>query len=184
MAERVPKAGVVAARESHSPAAQAAGEADLAILFPDNVIEIAGRRVVIREYRFGESMDVLRIAAPLIQSIAESAEEVPPTWASVRPHLHQHKDIVLQISALAGDVEPEWLADLTRAQGELYQQVWFSVNCRFFMQEVALLMVEHQRRLRLSGGQTSSSPLLVPDSETPPSSSGSPNASWSSSTSE
>ncbi len=177
MAERVPKVGAIAAQDSHSPAAQAAGEADLAILFPDNVIEIAGRRVVIREYRFGESMDVLRIAAPLIQDIAASAEEVPPTWASVRPHLHKHKDMVLQISALAGDVEPEWLADLARAEGELYQQVWFSVNCRFFMQEVALLMVARQRQLKLSGGRTSSSPLPAPGSETLPGSPSTPNAS-------
>lgn len=177
MAERVPKAGAALAQESDLPAAQAAGEADLAVLFPDNVIEIAGRRLVIREYRFGESMDVLRVAAPLIQSIAASAEDVPPTWASVRPHLHEHKEIVLQISALAGDVDAKWLADLSRAEGELYQQVWFSVNCRFFMQEVALVMVERHRRLKLSGGRTSSSLSPGADLETVAGSSSTPSAS-------
>lgn len=174
MARRAPEQGSGPAARTPGPAAKAAGSDDLAVMYPDTTLTLAGRSVVVREYRFDESCDVLAAAVPLIADIADLAEGESLTWGRVKRRLYAQRRLVLPLAALAGDVECAWLEALPAALGEQYLQAWWAVNGHFFVAEAAVLMVERQEQRKTFAGRTSSSSSPLPASAHPNASAGTP----------
>lgn len=161
MATRLPDTSA-AAPAPPPAAAPAADEAE--VLFPDAPLLIAGRQLLVREYRYGESLEVAALAAPLIADIAQTVAGGALRYDLVRPLFGRHRALVLQLVARAADVEPAWVAGLSRAQGELLVNTWFSVNSGFFVHEAAVILLERHRQAGASAGPTSSSASAAPAS--------------------
>jgi len=116
MATRLPDEG--AATAPTPPATEPAASA-ASVLFPDVPLVVNGRELLVREYTFGESLEVSILAAPLIADIARSIATGALRYDRVRPLLARHRDIVLVLVSRSAGVEPEGSAGVPRAQGEL-----------------------------------------------------------------
>lgn len=156
MATRLPDTSATPASSTPPPVSPPAAD-DVAILMPDVPLVIAGRSLVVREYRFGESLEVASLGAPLIADIAHTIADTAPRYDQVRPLFARHRSLVLQLVARAADVDAAWVAGLGRAEGELLVNTWFTVNCGFFVHEAAVLALEARRHEAASAGHTSSS---------------------------
>jgi len=174
MATRLPDPGNNAAASAPPPAAAPAAD-EVAILMPDVPLVVGGRSLVVREYRFGESLEVSAMAAPLIADIARAIADAVPRYDQVRPLFAGHRELVLALVARAADVEPGWVAQLGRAEGELLVNTWFTVNCGFFVHEAAVLALDARRHEAAPAGHRSSSPSPAPASADSTSSGGTPN---------
>src|SRR5690606_31130634 len=115
MATRLPDPADASATPATPPASQPAVD-ELSVLLPDMPLVIAGRPLVVREYRFGESLEVAVLAAPLIADIAATIATAAPRYDQVRPLFARHRALVMQLVAKSADVEPQWIASLGRAE--------------------------------------------------------------------
>ena len=176
MATRLPDPADASATPATPPASQPAVD-ELSVLLPDMPLVIAGRSLVVREYRFGESLEVAVLAAPLIADIAATIATTAPRYDQVRPLFARHRALVMQLVAKSADVEPEWIASLGRAEGELLVNTWFTVNCGFFVHEAGVLTLEAQRHAAAQAGVSSSPPSLQPGTAESSSSAATPSAS-------
>lgn len=174
MATRLPDEG--AATAATPPATEPEASA-AAVLFPDVPLVVNGRELLVREYTFGESLEVSILAAPLIADIARTIANGALRYDRVRPLLARHRDIVLVLVSRSAGVEPEWIAGLPRAQGELLVNTWFTVNCGFFVHEAATQLLDLRAAATASTGQTSSSASPAPASEISSGSADTPNGS-------
>lgn len=163
MAERVAK---------KTPAAEP-GADDLEILHPEREVTIAGRRLVVREYGFIEGLRLLPLADPLIEDLRAHLEDGQP-WGvqAVHAMLGRHAEAVVQLVAMAADVEPEWIDSLDQDAGTALMFWWWTVNGPFYMRcatdrAKAAMVLKAQR-----AGRTSTPPSSPPATETPPPSAG------------
>lgn len=62
----------------------ATGAEDLSVIHPDRTIIIAGRDVVMREYGFFESLELLPLLEPILVDLEEQAKAGHPGRASRR----------------------------------------------------------------------------------------------------
>jgi hypothetical protein len=121
------------------PAAEPASAAeDLQALQPDATLTIAGRAITIREYGLWEGLRVAALAKALIADMYDIAANGDLTYTAARHLFGKHQDVVIEISALAANVEPEWVATLKAADGELFLSTWLVVNGSFFGRELAV----------------------------------------------
>lgn len=148
MARKVEKK-TVAAAEPRSAAD------DLSALNPDVTLEIAGRKLTIREYPYFEGLEVAAIATGFLADIYEQCADGSLTYPRVRGLFAKHRDTVVSIAAQSANVEPEWVRGLGRQDAEYFMSTWFAVNVHFFVHE---LVVEIQvRGQRLAGARSTGS---------------------------
>lgn len=166
-------------KKKQEPAADAPSAAeDLQALQPDASIEIAGRRLTVREYGLWEGLRVAERAKHLIADMYDIAAAGGLTYVTARHLFGKHQDVVAEISALAADVEPEWVVGLKSADGELFLSTWFVVNGSFFGRELAVVgQVARLARATASRSIASSFDLPAPDSATLTDSDAAPSAS-------
>jgi len=139
------------------------GGDDLAILFPERTVTVAGRTVVMREYTFIESMQLHALITPLIEGmVGILLADALPYDDALRPIFGEHADDVVTLIAKAADQPREWVASLGDEEGNQLRLLWWSVNGDFFGRRVRESIVLHQ--LRVSAGQTSSSSSPAPAS--------------------
>lgn len=106
------------------PAAKdAAG--DMAVLQPDRRIPIAGREIVMREYGFFESLELLPLLEPILVDLEDQAKAGAPWpgFESVPPFLGNHSQVLVHLIAKAASIDLEWMRSLTSDQG--YELVWW-----------------------------------------------------------
>ena len=123
------------ARRPEQPAAPAADAGDaLEILHPERTATIAGREIRVREYGFVESMRLHGLIQPILDDlrILVTARGVP-NLDDVIGVLAHHYEAIVQLLARAADVEPEWVAGLSSAEGELLLYLWWGVNGPFWL---------------------------------------------------
>jgi hypothetical protein len=167
-----------------TPQAPAAAEPDsaasgLSALKPDITLEIAGRKVTIREYGFFEGLEVANQAAGFVADMHAQCVDGSLNYSKVRRLFGVHQAEVIAIAAQAGDVEPEWLRGLTPKDGEYYMSTWFAVNCGFFVHELVVegqvqAQAQRQRSAPPSTGLASSPASPPPGSATSTASDASP----------
>ncbi len=160
MARKVIKPAPVAAEPSSAAA-------DLSALQPDITHTIAGRKVTIREYGFFEGLQVADTAAAFIADMHQQCADGTLTYSRIRRLFGKHQAAVVEIAALSGGVEAEWLLSLSPSDAELFLSTWFAVNSGFFMHELVVEMqVQHHRPAATSTGLASSPGSQAPGSAT------------------
>lgn len=143
------------------PAAdKAAG--DLSVLQPDRHVTVAGRVVVMREYGFFDSLELLPLLEPILVDLEDQAKAGAPwpEFNSVPSFLGNHANVLVHLIAKSASVEMEWMRSLNAEQGYELVWWWWIVNgpfCKRCAEKrlVTAQVMERQAR-QLVAGQTQS----------------------------
>ena len=174
MARKVKPAASSTTAAGPDPAAE-----ELAIMRPELRLTIAGREIVMREYDFFESMEIVYEDPDFLEGCLQAftADDGRDPWESMRPLFGKHRAFCKRAAALAAGVEVEWIASLANPRDvDTLMSAWWSVNGSFFVHEVAVKL--RGRRARAASAGPKSSPASPPtDSATPTASAATPPAS-------
>jgi len=129
------------------------GEDDLAILYPERELDIAGVHVVIREYGGVEGMRLAPHVQPLVDAIADViAPGQELGFAMLRQAFAQHEDHVVALMAIACDRDPAWVGELSDSDFDDLLTLWYGVNAAFFVRRVVKeVMVRRSAAIALAG---------------------------------
>ena len=161
------------------PKAKKAPGADLDVLYPNREALIAGRKIVLREYGFVEGLRLRPLTRPFADDLyTVFGKGTPPGYEEVLDIIGRHADTVLELAAIAADVEVEWVRKLSSADGDLLLLLWWGANSPFFIQNLLRRVGIEQEVARLQNlaGATSTPPSL-PTTTTSNSSADTPSAS-------
>ena len=159
------------ARRPGKPAVPAADAGDaLEILHPERTATIAGREITVREYGFVESMRLHVLIQPILDDLrALVVAGGVPNLDDVLSMLAHHDEAIVQLLARAADVEPEWVAGLSSADGELLLYLWWGVNGPFWLGGVVRRIAAERIAARIAmspDGETSTPPSSPPGTAT------------------
>jgi len=130
---------------------------DLAILFPERHVTVAGVDITMREYGFAESLQHAGLIAKLTDAIAAVALRRDfHDLDSLREAFGACHAEVRELIAIACDQPLDWVSGLKAAEGEVLMALWWDVNTDFFLRRV--LQSVRLRKLREVAGLTSSAP--------------------------
>lgn len=154
------------------PKAKKAPGADLDVLHPNREAHIAGRKIVLREYGFVEGLRLRPLIRPFTDDLYTVFRQgTSPGYEEILDIIGRHADTVLELAAVAADVEVEWVRKLSSADGDLLLLLWWGANSPFFIQNLLRRVGIEQEAARLQNraGATSTPPSL-PTTTTPSSS--------------
>lgn len=146
------------------------GADDLNVLAPDVELEVAGRKLTVREYTFLSGMRVRRKAKALIDDLETFVKDGAAVDAGEEDHvdlLAKHFELVreLMLDSIEG-ADADYLDALSEADGKTLLLTWWNVCGRFFVRVVGARLHDRlvaQFRRRASAGPTSSAPSASPD---------------------
>ncbi|MFU8924897.1 DUF6631 family protein [Acinetobacter puyangensis] len=136
------------------PAAQAAE--DLATIFPETTITIAGETITVNEYTFMKWVQLKSLHKDFIQALSELVAQ-SGEGVLVDDLFEFFEDHSTDLSSFLSDSigkDWEWLEPLTDADMTVLLMSWWQVNKHFFLRAIHRNM-RHQAKQ--SAGQTSSS---------------------------
>lgn len=150
------------------PKTKKATGADLDVLHPNREATIAGRKVVLREYGFIEGLRLRPLIRPFTDDLyALYRNGPPPGYEEILDIIGRHADTVIELAAVAADVEVGWARKLSSADGDLLLLLWWGANSHFFIQNLLrrLGIEQEVERLKHLAGATST-PLSSPTTTT------------------
>ncbi|MGH8037005.1 MAG: DUF6631 family protein [Stenotrophomonas sp.] len=157
-------------RTKKSGAPKSGAPDDLDVLHPERSTVIDGREVTVREYGFIEGARLAPKIKPLTDDlhvlIADAA--TPPGFDAISEVLASHIDNVLELIAIAADVEPEWVAGLSDQDGDFLAMLWWQANANFFIRRVLRKAAQESVARSLAGGMSTQSSSEPDTDETPP----------------
>lgn len=150
------------------------GADDLDVLSPDIELELAGRTVTVREYRFIGGLRARAKAKPLIDDLEKFVANGNAVEAGVEDYvelLATHDALVreLMLDSIDG-ADADFIDGLSETDGEALLLTWWGVCGRFFVRVVAARLRDRllaQARRAVSAGPTSSQPSALPDTAPP-----------------
>lgn len=154
------------AQPKHDP-----GVEDLNVLLPDVPLELAGRKLTVREYRFIDGLRVRLKAKPLIDDLETLAKDGAAADAGIEDYIDlmaKHDVLVRELMAESIDgADADFIDGLSADDGYALLITWWGVAGRFFVRVVAgrlrdRLLVELRRNAG-SAGPTSSASSPLPD---------------------
>lgn len=108
------------------------GADDLQVLHPERSATIAGRTVVVREYGFIEGLRLRGLLQPLVEDLhAHIAAGGSPEQEHLMLLFGAHADRIQQLIAIAADVDSDWVASLSQADGYHLLSLWWGANNPF-----------------------------------------------------
>lgn len=144
--------------------------AELETLFPDRDVSVrdpdTGEAVqlTVREFRFREGLEAQVLARPLVEQLADVADD-PATIdaATVADALGEHAGLYVELIARACGRDAAWLGRLADVDGDALSMAMWEVNAGFFMRRVVSLLAARKRRASASPSGASSTPSSGPD---------------------
>lgn len=149
-------------------------EQDPALLFDEQTLEIAGERIVVREYRYLQGLRAAAIARPLLEGLRALIEDLAGPEALAPEALDaligEHHETWLALIALCIDRPVEWVAALPDAEGQRLGLAFWAANAGFFMRRlvVARAVREGLRSPSPKSSTSSSAPATEPTTTTSP----------------
>lgn len=140
------------------------GRDDLAILYPEREAEIAGEKIVMREYGFLEGIRLAPHVQPLVDAIANvmaPGHELGMTM--LRQAFAQNEDHVVALMAAACDRDPAWVRGLSDAAGDDLLTLWYAVNSAFFVRRVVKEVAVRRSAAAALAGRLSTQPSSPTD---------------------
>jgi len=137
----------------------AADEID--ILHPERCATIAGRKIVVREYGFIEGMRLRPLMQPFLDDLFLAMQAgQPANYQQALDIIAAHIDTVVELAAVAADVELAWVQSLPDRDGQHLLMLWWGANYPFFMQRnLSRLQIElREAALAQSDGEKSTPP--------------------------
>jgi len=112
---------------------------DAAILFSDETLEVGGRTVEVREFRYLDGMTAAARARPLLEAMqAAMADGDDITPARLDQIIGDHAATWLLLIAMATREDAEWIASLPDAEGLALSLAFWRVNGPFFVRRLVL----------------------------------------------
>ncbi len=148
-------------RPQSAPESTAGGGDDLDVLHPERVVQIGGRKLVVREYGGVEWLRLLPMTRPMVEAIAAQLEAcTTPTYDDALQVLSAHTDSLLPLVAQAADIDLSEFGAISPGEIELLLMTWWGVNGRFFIDRAAnrVAVARAERRLVQLAGASSTPP--------------------------
>lgn len=150
------------------------GADDLEVISPDVELELGGRKVTVREYRFRSGFHAVAKAKPLIDDLEKFVADGDAADAGVQDYvelLAKHDALVLDLMLDSVDgADADFIDGLSKADGDALLLTWWGVCGRFFVQVVSARLRDRllsQARRVASAGPTSSTPSVQQDTAQP-----------------
>ncbi|MFT0531602.1 DUF6631 family protein [Castellaniella hirudinis] len=105
---------------------------DLDILHPERTETIGGRQVTVREFTFVEGLRANALAKPFIDDLVKVFSKGEPDYETVLAVIGAHDAVVIEMVAMATDVDADWVRALPPEDGELLLAMWWGANAGFF----------------------------------------------------
>lgn len=110
------------------------GPQELSVLFPDRDLTLAGETVAVRAFRFGESLRIRRLAAPIIEALSRAVRgEGDFDGEGFMAALYEHAEVLLELLSLATGKRRDWIEALPQADGEELVLAFWEANEDFFV---------------------------------------------------
>lgn len=145
---------------------------DMYVLQPDVVLEVAGRKLTIGEYRLFDGMTARAKGAPLVDDLEAMAKEETAADAGIEAYLDllsRHRELTRELvllSVLEEDRDVEFIDSLKGPDAERLLMTWWGACSRFFWRAVVGRTRDRTmaklRKQATQAGQTSSTPLPAP----------------------
>lgn len=137
---------------------------DLEILHPERELRIQGALIQVREYGFVEGLKIRPIAQPFIDSLGALFKSGNLTTETVIDTVAEHLDAVLELVAIAADVDREWIEQLNDADGQALLMTWWGVNGPFFVRALQTRAITELLEAQRKAGQASAGQTSTPTS--------------------
>lgn len=158
------------------------GRDDVAIMYPDRTLTVAGREITLREYGFVDGLLLRARTASFVaalETVFRTGEGLIDDCLAV---VGEHYDVMCDAIAQSAGVDVAWVKGLRGDDAEALQVTWWEVCGPFFLHQILRRRDERERREKLLAGRASSSSSPAPVSAPPSSSADTPPASSDSST--
>jgi hypothetical protein len=142
------------------------GADDLQILHPTLTATIAGREITVREYGFVEGLRVYALEQPLLDALYAHCKDGLPELEEILGILAVHHEQLVPLMAMAADVEPDWIAGLSRADGHTLMLLWWTANAPFYVPRVFNRMLAEKAAAAARAGQISTQSSSPADTAT------------------
>jgi Family of unknown function (DUF6631) len=113
-------------------------ENELEILHPDQEIELAGEKITVREFRFGESLKLTPKVQPMIAAMSDSLTDKDAASETLVVMAGDYSDLFLELIEVSTGKSREWIEALTDADGMTLLSAFWQVNRPFFMRRLLL----------------------------------------------
>lgn len=147
---------------------------DLSVLMPDVPLELAGRKLLVREYRFIDGMRARVKAKPFIEDLETLVKDGAAADAGIEDYIDlmaKHDALVRELMAESIDgADADFIDGLNADDGYALLITWWGVAGRFFVRVVAGRLRDRllaELRRAASAGPTSSPSSPVPDTAPP-----------------
>lgn len=122
------------------------------ILHPDETLQVMGhtlrvahietpaREVRVREFTFGQELELESVAAPIIESMGELTDSNPEAldWNGLIAAAAKHPQALKQMIAVSTGLSPEELDGMKAREGRMVTIVFFKVNWDFFLDRLVV----------------------------------------------
>lgn len=112
---------------------------DAEILFPDETIEVGGKSVTVREFRYVEGLKAAAIARPFLaglRAFISEREEIDPE--SLDALIGVHSDVWVQLISISTREPIDWLVNLSDEDGLELSMTFWRVNASFFTRRLVM----------------------------------------------
>lgn len=158
-----------------TPAAVTAveGADDLQVLNPKQVLIIGGRELTVREYGFVEGLRLRSQIQPLLNDLHALIVDERLGLEPILGVLADHHERVVELMAIAADVDISWIETLGQKDGKALMLAWWNLNGPFWLSEVVdRVVADRVVAARRQHAGVTSTPSSSPPGTEPPSSSG------------
>lgn len=154
---------------------------DLYVLMPEVELELAGRKLTVREFTLWQSMQARGKAAALVDDLQRLVDDGAAADAGIEAYLDllaRHFPVVRTLMAESIDgADADFIDGLSSLDGERLLTTWWTVTGRFFWRAVVarlrdrtLLSLRREAAKAASAGRTSLPSSAAPDTAAPASS--------------
>lgn len=112
-------------------------EKDAEILFPERELTINDEKIIVNEINFTQGLGFGALINPMTKALAELfSDKEDPEFEDITEVFAAHKDVVLQLMAVATGKDIDWIEKLGDADGQALMTVFWVVNSDFFTRRV------------------------------------------------
>lgn len=172
MAEKV---SAETARAMKAPTQSATDGAvdELAMLYPDQEIEIAGETIFVREFRYLEGLKARALARPFLNELRDiiGNDNALPSPEALADAVAHHGEIWCELMAsVCGEAPParksaDWVAALSPVDAAKLEEAFWRANGFFFVRRLLVEAATAAAAARLARSRTSSSISSAPASD-------------------
>jgi len=137
---------------------QAKNAEELTIIFPDQAVELGGKKFVMRELRFAEQLQhnsLLQVLAKHIDKVDIQGLAVEDSTNAIIDILAVEYETTVKLMAICSGQSIDWVTNLTPAEGEDLILFWWSSNSHFFIRrQMRKAEITAQMRILQAGAKS------------------------------